>query len=576
VIDNCSAKTAGGGISAEGNLTLNSVKINNCTAAFNGGGLYDPASSGNVEIIGTTISGCTASAYGGGIYKSNGGDTSTIKITDSSVESCSAGNNGGGFYVTNNSATVSGSVRITGNTGLNEKTDNCFLPNSNQLNLGDGLTEDAEIGVGVQNPASTNNPATDLYVTANESETSSNNYVNALPRFFSDDPDYVITKCNSLRLLMIGYAIEYDLDGGLYDSGSNPASYNCYDEFTLTNPTKTGYEFLGWTGSNGAEPQKSVQVNRLTHGKLSYKANWKINQYTVKFESNGGTAVANQTVNYNEKVVKPADPTKSGYVFKGWFKDSDLTEEYDFNTPVTGDLTLYAKWGEPEPTTPSTPTPITVNDPPVRKTISGDTPTTDETFTFSLSAQPEMSTLPSGMTSMPMPGGVSEQTVTTTIVGSGSSEFGTFTFTAPGTYVYKITEVDTGAANYEYDSSEYLVTYVVTESGGNLYSTRTITKDGVVVTEAEYSFVNTYTTPESPDEPDEPDEPDNPMKPDKPTASDTTTHPDGGSSAGGTGVNAGGGVRTGDPTDLGLWLVILLAASGTAVILVRRHRADRR
>ncbi len=66
--------------------------------------------------------------------------------------------------------------------------------------------------------------------------------------------------------------------------------------------------------------------------------------HTVKFESDGGSAVLDQTVADGEKAVKPADPTKEGFEFGGWYKDSWLTEPYDFNTPVTGDITLYAKW----------------------------------------------------------------------------------------------------------------------------------------------------------------------------------------------------------------------------------------
>ena len=581
-IISCTASTQGGGIKVQGikngniytTLNISDSTIDRCTAKGSddgtggGGAIYVSEVTSSTTLTNTTITNCSA-VYGGGIRMK---DQASVTLDGGSITGCTADKEGGGIH-DNALLSVKNDVKIKDNA-VGESDDNCYLASEpSYITLLNGL-DNADIGVRLVHPD------TQPKITARNSTY----YLTALPHFKSDDPNYIVTTHEDYILL--GYEISYDLDGGELPTGvTNPTCYSSHDTITgeltlsVTAPEREGYTFIGWTGSNGTEPQMNIVIPQWTRAKLSYKANWKINQYTVKFESNGGTAVADQTVNYNEKVVKPADPTKSGYVFKGWFKDSDLTEEYDFNTSVTSDLTLYAKWGEPEPTTPSTPTPITVNDPPVRKTISGDTPTTDETFTFSLSAQPELSTLPSGMTSMPMPGGVSEQTVTTTIVGSGSSEFGTFTFTAPGTYVYKIVEVDSGTANYEYDSSEYLVTYVVTESGWNLYSARTITKDGVVVTEAEYSFVNTYTTPENPvdpDEPDEPDEPDNPTKPDKPTASDTTTHPDGGSSAGGTGVNAGGVVRTGDPTDLGLWLIILLAASGTAVILVRRHRADRR
>jgi len=68
--------------------------------------------------------------------------------------------------------------------------------------------------------------------------------------------------------------------------------------------------------------------------------------YTVTFNSNGGSAVTSQSVTYNNKVTKPADPTKEGFTFAGWYTDSALTNAYDFSKNVTGGFTLYAKWTE--------------------------------------------------------------------------------------------------------------------------------------------------------------------------------------------------------------------------------------
>ena len=65
---------------------------------------------------------------------------------------------------------------------------------------------------------------------------------------------------------------------------------------------------------------------------------------TVSFNSNGGTPVNSQTVNYNSTATQPADPTKSGYMFGGWYSDSDLNTAFDFNNPITTDTTLYVKW----------------------------------------------------------------------------------------------------------------------------------------------------------------------------------------------------------------------------------------
>lgn len=69
--------------------------------------------------------------------------------------------------------------------------------------------------------------------------------------------------------------------------------------------------------------------------------------YTVSFDSKGGSAVDSQTVTSGETAVKPTDPTMDVYTFIGWYSDEALTSAYDFNTPVTGNITLYAKWGIP-------------------------------------------------------------------------------------------------------------------------------------------------------------------------------------------------------------------------------------
>lgn len=74
-------------------------------------------------------------------------------------------------------------------------------------------------------------------------------------------------------------------------------------------------------------------------------------RFTVSFDAQGGTAVAGQTVVDGETVSKPSAPTRSGYIFGGWFTNADCSSAYDFSAPVTGDLTLYAKW-TPKPADP--------------------------------------------------------------------------------------------------------------------------------------------------------------------------------------------------------------------------------
>ncbi|WP_158566197.1 DUF4430 domain-containing protein [Collinsella sp. AM42-18AC] len=70
-----------------------------------------------------------------------------------------------------------------------------------------------------------------------------------------------------------------------------------------------------------------------------------VESWTVAFNSNGGSACDTKFVaTADGKLVKPADPTRDGYTFGGWFTDETCTQAYDFSMPVTVDLTLYAKW----------------------------------------------------------------------------------------------------------------------------------------------------------------------------------------------------------------------------------------
>lgn len=71
-------------------------------------------------------------------------------------------------------------------------------------------------------------------------------------------------------------------------------------------------------------------------------------KHTVTFNSNGGSAITPATVTDGMTAAKPVNPTREGYTFGGWYTDAELTNAYDFSRPVTGDITLYAKWTKEE------------------------------------------------------------------------------------------------------------------------------------------------------------------------------------------------------------------------------------
>ena len=74
---------------------------------------------------------------------------------------------------------------------------------------------------------------------------------------------------------------------------------------------------------------------------MTLYAGWKINGFLVTFDSNGGSSVEPQVVQPGNTAVRPAEPTKQGYYFKGWTYDDF---EYYFDEPVTSDITLVGKW----------------------------------------------------------------------------------------------------------------------------------------------------------------------------------------------------------------------------------------
>lgn len=109
-------------------------------------------------------------------------------------------------------------------------------------------------------------------------------------------------------------------------------------------PTAEDYSFQGWYTDTRYTMEYDFS-KEVTEDTTVY-AKW-VKKPIVSFNKNGhGTAPASQTVELNGKAVKPADPTAEGYVFRGWYTTAECTTEFDFNTPITADTTLYAKWDE--------------------------------------------------------------------------------------------------------------------------------------------------------------------------------------------------------------------------------------
>lgn len=138
------------------------------------------------------------------------------------------------------------------------------------------------------------------------------------------------------------YVISYDLDGGNV-STPNPVKYDINsNDFTLINPTKTGYTFIGWTGTDLNELTMSVTITKGSNSDKNYTANWKANSYTITLDANGGTIDNNSiSVEFDSNYTLPT-PTKDYYNFAGWYNGS--VKYGTSKWTKDSDVTLTAKW----------------------------------------------------------------------------------------------------------------------------------------------------------------------------------------------------------------------------------------
>ena len=126
------------------------------------------------------------------------------------------------------------------------------------------------------------------------------------------------------------YTITFDTNGG---SEIAPITQDYGTEITApADPTRKGYTFKGW---NKEIPETMPAEN------ITVKAQWKINQYTITFDTNGGSEIAPITQDYGTEITAPDNPTRKGYTFKGW--DREIPE-----TMPAENITITARWRDTE------------------------------------------------------------------------------------------------------------------------------------------------------------------------------------------------------------------------------------
>jgi len=148
------------------------------------------------------------------------------------------------------------------------------------------------------------------------------------------------------------YTVNYNGNGSTSGSTANSShTYDVSSNLTGNGFSKIGSSFLGWSASSSAtlptytNSQSVLNLTSTPNAVVTFYAVWAINQYSVTFNSNGGSSVTTITQTYNTSANKPSDPIKTGYTFNGWYSDAGLTTAVTWPYTIgPSNVTFYAKW----------------------------------------------------------------------------------------------------------------------------------------------------------------------------------------------------------------------------------------
>ena len=134
------------------------------------------------------------------------------------------------------------------------------------------------------------------------------------------------------------YAVTLNTNGGTIADGKDVTGYTYGVGATLpTDVTRTGYTFKGWYDNENLTGSPVTAIGGTEMGNKEYWAKWEINQYTITFDTNGGSKITPITQDYETAITAPDNPTRKGYTFKGW--DNEIPK-----TMPAENMTVKAQW----------------------------------------------------------------------------------------------------------------------------------------------------------------------------------------------------------------------------------------
>ena len=371
----------GGGIYAEGgSVTMTGGTIRNCAVSADygasGGAIY--AKAGSVTMSGGVISGCSAKD-GGGILTSG----CTVQITGGRIENCKASEHGGGLYISGHADQISvldaaisgceakrgGGLALIGfaelELGENARITGCTATEKDDTEAG-AIEYGAAVYTDLNNPLIFNYPGNFLYANGGRVEGTvyvgtnkigaKNYYLDSVKATNAIDH----TDGKPTTVFTGDVSCEGDIRGGIFHGSvtvtdSNGNMGTAWEKFcgnlsggTFYGPVTTECHVSGGTFYRGLTMNKNAKLSGQpidTGSELTDKTNIPDptgTPVTVTYDyGERGGIYAKQIVQAGEKAIEPDVPSRQGYQFTDWYLDDT---KYDFDTAVTGNMTLTAKW----------------------------------------------------------------------------------------------------------------------------------------------------------------------------------------------------------------------------------------
>ena len=316
-------------------------------SSVDGGAVYLNREPSVLQMTGGVISGNTATGCGGGVYIYRTG--SVCDLSGGRIENNTA-KTGGGIYINGSNSgklNVSGAPVVKNNTAAG-RANNVYLPSGKTLSITGAMTDGAQIGI-----------TTAVAPTVDAPVAFSAAYAADCSGFFSADearyyPRYHAE--NKLELAVITYAVTYR-------PGADGKGDPIVDQKEIGKPlvlrgaafTREGCTQTGWAMFDGGEPAYALENIYETDAPIALYPVWTAKRYTVKFDTAGGSAVADRTdLLWTDKVIDavPA-PTKDGWTFVGWrCGDAAIGQSTTYADLAENDtvssITLTAQWQDSE------------------------------------------------------------------------------------------------------------------------------------------------------------------------------------------------------------------------------------